>query len=35
MQNDLAIQNQWYVNGQHYSKTLEVGWLATFLIFCR
>ncbi len=24
MQNDLAIQNQWYVNGQHYSKTLEV-----------
>lgn len=25
-QDDLAIQNQWYVNGVHYSKTLE-DWL--------
>lgn len=25
-QDDLSIQEQWYVNGQHYSKTLE-AWL--------
>ncbi len=25
-QDDLSIQNQWFVNGKHYSKTLE-AWL--------
>ena len=25
-QDDLAIQSQWFVNGKHYSKTLE-AWL--------
>ena len=26
MQDDLAIQQQWYINGRHYSRTLE-DWL--------
>lgn len=25
-QDDLAIQRQWYINGEHYSRTLE-AWL--------
>ena len=25
-QDDLAIQKQWYLNGEHYSRTLE-AWL--------
>lgn len=24
-QNDLVIQNQWWINGSHYSKTCEVS----------
>ncbi len=27
LQDDLAIQQQWFVNGKHYSRTLE-AWLA-------
>ena len=27
MQEDLAIQRQWFINGRHYSLTLE-AWLA-------
>lgn len=26
LQDDLAIQKQWYINGKHYSRTLE-AWL--------
>ncbi len=26
LQDDLAVQQQWYINGKHYSRTLE-DWL--------
>lgn len=31
-QRDLQIKNQWWVNGQHYSKTCEVSSPSPFLL---
>lgn len=30
-QRDLALENQWWINGSHYSKTCEVSFVAFLL----